>query len=239
MLGWRIAHRLARLVRGGPALPELADIEAHFAATSAEMPLSHCLFCVMDTELTGLDRRTDEIVSIGAVRVRGLGIGVEDCFHTCVRHERLSKTSILIHRLTPEELDAAPRLPEALARLIGFLGRSVIVGHNVGLDMGFLDQACRERFGSPLPNPRVDTVALAQAFELERPADYYERFREDADFSLAGLAERYNLPGFPEHHALYDALQTAYLFLFLVKKLRGGRLATLKDLLRAARGKRL
>ena len=38
---------------------------------------------------------------------------------------------------------------------------------------------------------------------------------------------------------LYDALQTAYLFLFLVKKLRGGRLATLKDLLRAARGKRL
>ena len=42
-------------------------------------------------------------------------------------------------------------------------------------------------------------------------------------------------PKFKPHDALEDALQTAYLFLFLVKKMKSGGIRTLRDLYQAGR----
>ena len=54
-------------------------------------------------------------------------------------------------------------------------------------------------------------------------------------YALSDLAGEFSLPRFPSHEALSDAMQTAYLFLFLVRKLRDGGIVTLRDLFEAGR----
>ena len=45
-----------------------------FAGFDQSKPLGEYDFVVFDTELTGLDRKADEIISIGAVKVKDLQI---------------------------------------------------------------------------------------------------------------------------------------------------------------------
>ena len=44
-------------------------------------PLSEYNFVVFDTELTGLNRKKDEIISIGAVKIKDLQIDLGQTFH--------------------------------------------------------------------------------------------------------------------------------------------------------------
>ena len=47
-------------------------------------------FVAFDTELTGLSPRRDEIVSIAAIRIRGLRLPLDDSFHSFLRTKKES-----------------------------------------------------------------------------------------------------------------------------------------------------
>jgi DNA polymerase-3 subunit epsilon len=236
-------------------LPSLADLPGLFsrrradeqllaswralAAIDQSRPLEEYDFVVVDTELTGLDPGEHEIVSIGAVRIRGMRIDQSDTFETLVRPERgLPRLSTIIHRITPEALKNAPPMREALPGFLSFAGSSLLVGHHVGMDMTFLSRAARRVFGGPLKNPCLDTLRLAQAYQEELFEGYYDQFNLQISYNLEDLTRQHRLPAFPAHDALQDALQTAYLFLFLCRKMRGGQVRTLKDLHAAGRTRR-
>lgn len=200
------------------------------------LPVARYDFVSVDTELTGLDSRRDEIVSIGAVRIRNLRICLTECFHAYVKPEKpLPKDSTLIHRITPGQIKNAPFLAEVLPSFVDFCGDSLLVGHYIGLDMGFINRACVRLFGSPMANPCIDTMRLAQVYKEEQWENYYDQFNLQISYNLTDLAREYNIPVFPSHDALQDAIQAAYLFLFLIKKLRNGDITTLKDLYMAGR----
>jgi DNA polymerase-3 subunit epsilon len=231
---------VGRLVRGlfsgTPDHPLLKKNHQNFADLDQNKPLADYEFVVVDTELTGLNPKRDEIVSIGAVRIRDLRIDPKDSFYSLV-HPRmdLPKLSTLIHRITPEEVRDKPRLHTVLPRFVEFCNGALIVGHHIGLDMSFLNRVCKKVFGGTLMNPCLDTMRMAQVFQEENWSNYYEQYRLDISYNLNALAKRYGLPEFHQHNAFQDAMQTAYLFLYLVKKLRKGNISTLRDLYDAGR----
>lgn len=234
----RLSALLERLRAGLGGRAEADVLRRHHKEVTAlpqDRPLCEYSFTVLDTELTGLSARRDEIVSIGAVKIEGMSI-TADSFYTLVAPRgEVPKVATIIHRITPEMLQDAPRLREVLPRLVSFLGPSLIVGHNIGLDMSFLSRASKDILGGKLRTPCIDTMRLARVYQEECWENYYDRFDCGVSFQLGDLSRSYRLPAFDQHNAFHDAMQTAYLFLYLVKKLRSGGIETLRDLYLAGR----
>ncbi len=207
-----------------------------FADFDQSRPLSHYNFVVFDTELTGLNKRRDEIISIGAVKIRNLHIELSSAFHELIMPKNLdSSDSTLIHRITPEQLRQARSAEEVLPEFIEFCGNSLLVGHFVGIDMAFLNRTCKRVLGGYIQNPSVDTMRLARGYIEGRGVYGYGHTDQSISYRLEDLTNRFNLPRFKPHDALEDAMQTAYLFLFLLKKLKKGGIQTLKQLYKAGR----
>ena len=109
------------------------------------------------------------------------------------------------------------------------------MGHCVALDMGFLNRAARQVLGGTLSNPGIDTMRMAQGYRRVLLGHFHREDGRVLSYGLEDLAREYDLPIFKPHDALEDAMQTAYLFFFLLKKFRKGGLLTLKDIYQAGR----
>jgi len=198
--------------------------------------LSDYSFVVCDTELTGLNRRRDEIISIGAVRIVNLQIELSQSFHCYIKPKNIDpNAATFVHRITPEQLLDAPPLEEVLPVFLDFCGDALLVGHFISIDMYFLNKAARRILGGMMSNPSIDTMRLAKGYKEAQCIDHFGGCDQSASYNLDLLSEEFNLPRFKPHDALEDALQTAYLFLFLVKKLKHGGIKTLKELYLAGR----
>ena len=220
----------------GKPHPILKRNKKFFADFSQSRPLSEYTFVVCDTELTGLDKRRDEIISIGAVKIVDLRLELNQTFHQYVRPRNIEHTaSTLVHRITPEQLRQMPPIEDVLPEFIWFCGDSLLVGHYVSLDITFLNRVALELLGGTLSNPSIDTMRLAQSYKETRFMDSHGHTNLSTSYNLNDLTQEFNLPPFKPHDALEDALQAAYLFLFLIKKMKNGRIKTLKDLYQAGR----
>lgn len=218
-----------------PKHPALLTNEDFFFVFNQNRPIERCDFVVLDTELTGLNPRRDEIVSIGAVRIRDMRIMVDENFYTCVRTRKaLPKESTLIHRITSERVKTAPSLDEVLPDFVEFCGTALLVGHYVQLDLAFLSRATRKVLGGVMHNPSVDCARLARAYAANLHRTGQRRMSLDSTYQLPKLASEYGLPLFAQHDALEDAMQTAYLFVFLAAKLQEHGLSTFRDFCRAS-----
>ena len=191
-------------------------------------------FVVFDTELTGLDSKEDEIIAIGAVRIKGLRIICGETFYALVRpNGRFQTSSTLVHRLTPQELHKAAGIEEILPRFLEFCGNAFLVGHFVRLDLEFINRAASKHLGGILQTPYLDTMLLAMAYYDLDHGSYGDHYNRQGTYTLAALSAEHGLPSFAEHNALQDSLQTAYLFLFLTKKMRNLGIRTMNDSLAA------
>ncbi len=232
-----IARTFRGLTGAPPPNPMLTQYESMFTDFDQKRPLADYEFVVLDTELTGLSPRTDEVVSLGAVKIRNFQI-TADSFYTLVAPKAaIPKVSTLIHRITPDQVKDSPRLRQVLPKFLTFCGKALFVGHNVGLDMSFLNRSARDILGGKLQTPCLDTMRLAMVYEAElwETQAEYEKYNTSVSYQLGDLTDKYGLPSFNQHNALYDAMQTAYLFLYLVKKLHSGGIETLHDLYMAGR----
>jgi len=102
----------------------------------------------LDCETTGLNVGTDEIISIGAVRIVGNKIMTSERFEVLVRPERgVSADSVRIHRL--REQDVAQGLPvdDAMKQLMRFIGSRPLVGYFLEFDVAMLNRAIGRCWG--------------------------------------------------------------------------------------------
>jgi DNA polymerase III subunit epsilon len=219
-----------------PKHPALIANAKYFSNFDQSKPINEYDFVSFDTELTGLNPKYDQIVSIGAVRIRNLQIVAGENFYAYVKPSlELPKTTTLIHQITPEQIKDAPALEDVLPDFLEFCADSLLVGHFVSLDMAFLNKEAKKILGGPFHNPCVDSMKLAQTHHESQRKRGQSRFSPILSLNLGSLARQYDLPRFTEHDALEDALQTAYLFLYLVKKLSLEGFKTLKDYYMAGR----
>jgi len=157
-------------------------------------------------------------------------------FHHFIQPRDLAHTeATLVHRITPEQLEGAEPIEEILPKFVEYIHGSLLVGHNLPLDMHFLNKAARKVMGGTLSNPGIDTMRMAQGYKRVRLGHYHEHNPREISYNLDDLGREYGLPVFKPHDALEDALQTAYLFLYFIKKFRKGGLVTLKDIFQSGR----
>jgi DNA polymerase-3 subunit epsilon len=227
---------LLRLVRR-KARGAAADVRSYARRTALgagewTQPIRTMTFTALDCEMTGLDPARDEILSIGAVRIRGNRIAMAERFYQVFKPTEAvsSKEVILIHGLGPDEVSRGIPLAQALDRLLAFVGDSVVVGHCTRLDLEFLNAALARRGKRPLPNPALDT-RLLHAWSRRRASS---SGAARADASLDEIVRDLRLPRYPAHHAFYDALTTGLAFLKLLGELEASGAVQFRALYREA-----
>ncbi len=156
--------------------------------------LSNCRFAFLDLETTGLSPWFgDRICEVGIVLTEGKRI--KSTYQQLVFPERLlSPAAAGVNGLSDAELEAAPPFAEIAGEVENRLGEAVIVCHNAGFDLQFLDSEFR-RLGHAVQFPSViDTLAIARRhFELR-------------SYILTVLAAEFGIQNPEAHRALGDAL---------------------------------
>lgn len=211
-----------------PLAPEWEAYRQHFAqALPAKTPLEEVSFVVLDLETTGLNSRTDRMLSLGAIRVKEMEVKIADRMEYFVKQDTYAPNqSIGIHGIMPEQTADGIEEEILLKKLLAFLGGSVIVGHHIGFDIAILNRITRRIYGKPLQNKMIDTVNLVRRW------DYLSTSPPHRDLSLDAVCNSWGIPLHERHTAAGDAFLTALLFLKLCGRLRSRGVATLASLLR-------
>ena len=174
----------------------------------------------LDLETTGLDPKRDGILSAGWVPVRDGSIHWGERRYRLVdAAETMSRgdEAVPIHGLLPDETVGAESAASLVAELADVLSDHALLVHWGRLDVGILRRVFRES-DVPWPKPRVvDTVDLLR--RLDRRRSLTVPHAESMPTQLSGAREVLGLPPHVEHHALYDALATAELYVCLRSRL--------------------
>ncbi|MCR5444528.1 MAG: UvrD-helicase domain-containing protein [Bacteroidales bacterium] len=164
---------------------------------------------IFDTETTGLDPRTDDIIQIAAIRVRG-GEIVGEPFNVLLETDRELPATVGGHPNPMLDIyRRGPRLKraEGLRRFLDYCRGHVLVGHNVEYDYQILAhnlrRSCPEVELEQLCPRRFDTLKYIR---LVRP-----RLRH---YRLGHLLEALHLEGQNSHQADDDILATLSLLRF-------------------------
>jgi len=169
-------------------------------------------FTVLDTELTGLEERRDDIVSIGAVRMQGGRIAVGGSFQALVKPQAvLDGRTVVVHRITPSQLEEMPSIDEVLRPFLAYLEDTVLVGHCIAIDLAFLNRDARRLGDHAIRNRAVDTLSL-YGWLRRRAAEHPAFALESTAPSLFELARAFDIHVEAAHTALGDAYVTAQVF---------------------------
>jgi DNA polymerase III subunit epsilon len=166
---------------------------------------------VFDTETTGLDpEEGHRIVEIGLVElIDHFPTGQTKQFYLNPERE-VPVESQRVHGLSTEFLRDKPLFADVAEEFLEFVGDAVLVIHNAGFDMKFINAELARLSRDPLSMARtVDTIEIAK------------RKIPGARYSLDELCKRFSidLTARTKHGALLDAELTAQVYLELV----GGR----------------
>lgn len=118
-------------------------------------------YVVIDTETTGLEPMVDEIIEFAAIRIRDNKIA--ETMQTLIKPSAPIDEFIEdLTGITNEMLEDAPCLKEALPTIMDFIGKDILVGHNVNFDINFLYDGCMAICCEPVSNDFVDTMRLSR-----------------------------------------------------------------------------
>ena len=137
-------------------------------------------YTVVDTETTGLSTESCCLTEVSALRVREGRVAAE--FSTLIRPpwREVQKNGQWqqgyvddfiqgLTGITDEMLEGAPLPEEALPQVEDFLGRDLLLGHNVGFDTAFLYDSFQKYLGRPLGNNSLDQLRLARKLLPQLP----------------------------------------------------------------------
>ena len=168
-------------------------------------------FSILDTETTGLHvEKGDQIISIASLKVSELKIDEQNYLDELVNpNMKIPESSTKIHNITDEQVKSKPSLLEISEKILKFLKKSVLVGHNINFDINFLKENSK---GSQLADrmkviKSIDTIYLTASL-----------FPDLKNYELSNLCEYFNIKTDDQirHSALGDCIITARLFLYLI-----------------------
>ncbi|CAN5723931.1 hypothetical protein BH23CHL4_BH23CHL4_04980 [soil metagenome] len=189
------------------------------AATVEQMILGD--FVAVDVETTGLKPAAHRIIEVGLARYADAKL-VDTLSILCNPGRRLPAYISKLTGIQDDDLTSAQAFESIAAQVSGFIGSSVIVGHNVDFDIRFLNAELTRAGGQKLINERIDTMALAMRLlpRVRRPG-------------LDMVAKAVGLSPQRLHRALDDAELTARCALVLLKLAQDSGIISLDELRRA------
>ena len=175
---------------------------------SQEKSSRTCEILAVDLETTGLNEKQDEIISIGWVLIRDSKILVSSSHHQLVNAKIDMNQTAIIHGITDDDLQSGKNLKPVLDYFLKHLHGRTLLAHNVNVEQGFLNDACKKVYGVEFLAPLLDTM-LIEKNKITRT----DKMIRTGELRLAVCRERYHLPVYKAHNALSDALACAELYL--------------------------
>ncbi len=163
-------------------------------------------FVIFDVETTGMKPEEGHaVVELAAQRVRDGEVA--DSFSALVNPGRkMDAEAVAIHGITNEMVAKEGKpLIEVMPAFMLFAEGATLVAHNIGFDLAFVNHHLKQLGLPPLPNPTLDTIALAKQKRVVV-----------ASYSLAYLAKHFGIPQPTAHRAMADVEVTRQLLLKLL-----------------------
>ena len=156
-------------------------------------------YVVLDLEMTGLSAKSDQIIEIGAVKIKNNQI--VETMECLVNPKCTIPTRVVeLTGITDEMVQTGCDKDVAVENLLDFIEGYVLVGQNINFDYSFLKQwAVNHK--RPLEAKACDTLKLARVL---LPAEQPKK--------LENLCEYFEIERAREHRALDDAIETWQVF---------------------------
>ena len=184
------------------------------------MNLNDITYVVFDLETTGLSPYEEEIIEIGAVKVKNHEL--IDKFDMFIKPSKdIPEYITSITGITNEMVASSSDTLTVLNDFFSFLGDSVLVAHNASFDLSFIKAAMFKYNLGNLNYDVIDTLGLSRYL---RP---YEKYH-----NLTVLMQRYNINWDEDkhHRGDYDALGTSYILYELINELKSKNINKLEEL---------
>ena len=164
----------------------------------------------LDCETTSLDVSKAEILSIGAVRIKGKKVMTSDRLELHLKPPAsLSEESIKVHKLRVQDLSNGLELEDAFEQLLQFIGNRPILGYYVNYDIRVIDKFLRPMLGFGLPNKAIELSHVYHSIIK------WKHVGGEVDLRFDTIASRLDIPIIQRHTALGDAITVALMYIRL------------------------
>ena len=166
-------------------------------------------FVVLSIETSGLNKNTDQILSIGAIAVVNNNIIVGDSFETAlVKFVQINKDNL--KEVEYERKVSESVVPAAIESFLEYIQNATLVGHRVAFDVDILNEYLEKLKCGRLKNEALDVEVMYKKVEDIN----------DKQFSLDELLKKFKVEKSERYSASEDAFSIALLFLKLKYKLK-------------------
>lgn len=197
----------------------LVDDGVPIVIGAGEEKLASCTFVVFDLETTGFNPLKEDLLEIGAVKIKnGETIGE---FKSMIRPVKAELTPAIekLTGITPEMVKDAPEPASVLHDFLEFAAGTVLVAHNAQFDVGFITAKHQQFFDQPLAVVSLDTLGLARSI--------WPNFKS---YKLNAVAKELGIELLNHHRAVDDAQCAAGILLKAMEEVEKRNLTRLADL---------
>jgi DNA polymerase-3 subunit epsilon len=167
-------------------------------------------YVCLDCETIELNPKKDEILSIGAVVIKGNKILMRKTLNIFVKpSQNITEESIKIHQIRPIDLENAVDPKDAIFELLEFIGNRSIVGYYIKFDIAMISKYTKKLIGINLPNHSIEVSSM---YYKTRPKNSEYQF---VDLKFDTIMSELDIPELGKHDALNDAIMTSMIFLKL------------------------
>jgi len=167
-------------------------------------------YVCFDCETTGLDPKKDEIISIGAIIIKGNKILHSRKFERFAKTtQALNAESIKIHHIRECDIENARNIDEVIDEFLEFVGNRPLVGYYLEFDCAMINRYIKPKYGITLPNNQTEVSEVY----FDKQIKHNPGANIDLRFDI--IMERLNLPRLGKHDAINDVIMTAMIFLKL------------------------
>jgi len=224
---WWVKYKLSSIINSDKAsqYPNLQQ-HYHYLLQQLNKPISEINLLALDIEMTGLNAKKDQMVSIGIIPIINNQIQPRLAQYKLIKIQGSVGQSAVIHGVLDKDLNEALTPQQVLEWLFDACQDKVLIAHHAPLDLEFLQQALIDTGSKVIPLFAIDTLHIEKKRHLRK-----DQALQTGSLRLNACREHYNLPVYNAHNALTDALACAELLLAQLSKMGGLEKITLKQVL--------
>lgn len=173
----------------------------------------------IDCETTGLSVQSDEVISVGAVKIVGNRIMTSERLELIIKPTKLvSAESIKIHHLRERDVADGLDPDDAMRQLLEFIGSRPLVGYYLEFDVAMLNKTIWRMLGFGLPQPKFEVSSMYYEYK-NRQLPLSSR-GGSLDLRFATIMTDLGLPMRSAHDAVNDSIMAAMAFVKLREALQ-------------------
>ena len=189
------------------------------ALTNEDIDLDSATYCVYDIETTGLSSNYDEIIEIGACKVKN-GIIIEEFSSFVKPKTQISAFTTSLTSITQDDVRTADSIEVVLPKFKEFFDGCIMVAHNATFDNSHITAELKRQGLYTKPLPTIDTLQL---FRIRYGS-------QNKKFGLDAMVKFFDIILVQHHRAVHDAKATTLCFMKMLYDLQDANIKNYKDI---------